>query len=180
MNPTMKSTLASLSLALMILVAPFALAKDDCASFKWDMTRERALFIGEATPAVAGNNADEAPTIATDRLYQLALAPQEQVRYPAASSKKMLADGAYGGLVRFRVEQAGAYRVALGSGFWIDVANAGKTIPSIDFGGSPGCSTPRKVVIYDLPAKQDLVLQFSGATEEQVRVTLTAVSKPAK
>ncbi len=109
------------------------------------------------------------------QLYQLTLAEQPQVIFAATPGKKMLADGASAGLVRFKPSAAGAYRVSLSRGIWIDVIADGKAIASTDFGGAPGCETPRKVVLYQLPANTELLLQFSGAADADVRVAITAV-----
>lgn len=151
-------------------------ADSACEGFKWDVSREHRLFMGEATAATAGKSLDDAPVLQLDRLYELGLSPQPDVRLPVPSSKKMLADGANAGLVRLKLSQAGQYRVALSMPFWIDIAANGQLIPSIDFNGAQGCDKPRKVVIYDLPANQDLSLQFSGLTDDKLRVTLTAVA----
>jgi hypothetical protein len=81
--------------------------------------------------------------------------------------------------VHLQVPAAGPYRVSLDQGFWIDVVSNQKYIESTDFGGISGCNAPRKVVIFNLPAGQDLVLQLSGAAKDRVRVTLTPVPAAA-
>lgn len=152
------------------------MAAADCDGFKWDVARERAVF---ATPAAAVTTAASAATTVTaepGKLYRLTLLPQEQLQLAAEPSKKRIADGAYAGLVRFRVPKAGAYRVSLDQGTWIDVVDGGKTIASDDFNGSPGCKAPRKVVVYTLPAERDLVLQLTGEVEAQVVFSITPVA----
>jgi hypothetical protein len=90
-----------------------------------------------------------------------------------APAKKALPDGAYAGLVHLQVPAAGAYRVSLDQGTWIDIVGDQKFVESTDFTGLPGCNAPRKIVLFNLPAGQDLVLQFSAAAKDHVRVTLT-------
>lgn len=165
--------------AMAALLVQAASAQDACTGFKWDVAREHALFSGAASAADAGATPAEAPLIALDRLYQIALLPQETLRFAAPSSKKMLADGASAGLLRFRVPRAGSYRVSVDAPFWLDVVADGKTIASTDFNGSPGCDKPRKIVVYSLPADTELMLQLSAAPESQVRVSVTAVGKAA-
>jgi hypothetical protein len=114
-----------------------------------------------------------APQLEPNQLYELALAPQEQVTFAVAPGKKMLSDGAYGGVTHVHITQAGSYRVSLSAPFWIDLASGDKLITSGDFTGSSHCDTPRKIVQFALPAG-DLVLQLSGATSAQVRVTITS------
>ncbi len=152
-----------------------AFAGDPCLDFKWNLTAERALFAGEAKALAVGASSAAAPLIEIGQLYQLALAEQQQVVFAAAPGKKMLADGASAGLVRFKLSAAGAYRVSLSRGIWIDVIASGQAIPSTDFGGAPGCETPRKLVLYSLPANTELLLQLSGAADADVRVAITAV-----
>lgn len=157
------------------LVSP-AFAGDPCLGFKWNLATERALFAGEAKALAVGATAAVAPLIEIGQLYQFALADQQQVVFAVPPGKKMLADGASAGLVRFKPGAAGAYRVSLSRGIWIDVIAGGQAIASTDFGGAPGCETPRKVVLYSLPANTELLLQFSGAADTDVRVAITAVS----
>ena len=173
-------TLTRIVAAAMLLCFVQASAKEACESFKWDVSHEHALFVGKAERASAGQSVQSAPLLQLDRLYELALLPQDSLRFAASPSKKMLADGASGGLIRFRVPKAGQYRVALDVPFWIDIIAAGEVVPSLDFNGSPGCDTPRKVVVYELPAEQELTLQFSGLTEDKLRFTLTPVLAASK
>lgn len=175
----MKKLPAAFGILTLLLLQPVE-AKEPCEGFKWDVSREHSLFLEKPTAAAAGDSEKSATPVALDRLYELTLTPQDKIRFAAAPSKKMLADGAYAGLVRFRVPKAGQYRVSLNIPVWIDVAVDAKTIPSIDFNGSPGCDTPRKVVVYQLPADKNLTLQFSGGVDTKVSVTLTAVSATSK
>lgn len=147
-----------------------------CEGFKWDVSRERALFATQPEKASAGLDAVKITDIEPGRLYELKLAPQEQVQLAAAPGKKSISDGASAGLLRFHVERDGQYRIALSHGFWIDVIANGAPLSSLDFSGSPDCAAPRKVVVYRLPAKQELLLQLSGNVEGSVRLSVTAVS----
>jgi hypothetical protein len=76
-------------------------------------------------------------------------------------------------LIRFQVPKAGNYRVAITSGHWIDVVDGTQLIRSRDFQGQHGCDLLHKVVEFSLPAGRDLILQFSGAAEEKMRVAIT-------
>jgi hypothetical protein len=149
-----------------------AAADDPCTGGKWDVTQEHALFSKAPDSIPAGHDLASAPVMKAQKMYELALTPQSGVTFILPPAKKMLADGAFAGLVHMQVPTAGAYRVSLDQGFWIDVVGDQKLIESTDFGGVPGCTAPRKVVIFNLPAG-DVVLQLSGATKDHVRVTLT-------
>jgi hypothetical protein len=153
-------------------------ADDPCAGFKWNVTPERAVFSQKPHPTAAGHDSTSAPAIKTQTLYDLSLSPQDGVKFAAGPGKKQLSDGAFGGLVHFRVPKAGAYRVSLDQGLWIDIVNNQQLIESTDFTGAHACSAPRKIVQYTLPAAQDLILQLSGATKDHVRLALTPAPSP--
>jgi CxxC motif-containing protein (DUF1111 family) len=171
----MKMATRALAALALVLSATSAFAAK-CDGFKWDISREKALFATEPVALSAKADAMRAPAVKPETLYALRLLPQEQVNLVAPPSKTSIADGASAGMVRFRVARSGTYRVALDLGFWVDVIADGKPIASTDFSGSPDCRAPRKVVMYALPADQDLVLQFSGAVEPQLRFAITAVA----
>jgi hypothetical protein len=153
-------------------------ADDPCTGGKWDVTQEHALFSKAPEAISAGHDLASAPVMKAQQMYELALSPQTGVTFILPPAKKMLADGAFAGLVHMQVPAAGAYRVSLDQGFWIDVVGNQKFIESTDFGGVPGCTAPRKVVLFNLPAG-DVVLQLSAAMKDHVRVTLTPVPAAA-
>lgn len=159
--------------------SPALAAGDPCAAFKWDASREVAIHRTTAEALSAGRTASDAPTIQAERLYALALQPQESVTFVATPSKKQLADGASAGLLKLRVSEAGRYRIALDSGFWLDVVRDGKSLDSLDFNGSAECASPRKIVVYELPAGVDLFVQASAASSPSAKLSVTrVVAKP--
>jgi hypothetical protein len=157
---------------LLLSGASVAVADDPCTGGKRDVTVEHALFSKSPEAISAGHDLASAPIMKAQKMYELGLSPQSGVTFILPPAKKMLADGAFAGLVHLQVPTAGSYRVSLDQGFWIDVVGNQKFIESTDFGGMSGCNAPRKVVIFTLPAG-DVVLQLSGAMKDHVRVTLT-------
>jgi hypothetical protein len=174
----MKKFACAAALAAALLSGIPAFAADPCSAYKWDVSNEVRLF---ATPPTAVNAAATAPVpaISTGKHYALALLPQDTVQYATPPSKKMLSDGAFGGLLKFTVERAGAYRVAIDGGFWLDVVHEGKSLPALDFNGQRQCMGPHKIVVYELPAGTELLLQIAAASESMARLTVTPVAAPA-
>ena len=155
-----------------------ALADEGCIDFKWDVSKERALYAGTPAALVAGKDAKSAPAVVPDHLYKLQLANQGQVSF-AASPGKTAAASAFGGLAILKVPAAGDYRVAVDLPIWIDVASRGALVSAKDFEGQHACGAPHKIVEFELSAAQPLVLQFSGARSESILLTVTA-SPPRK
>jgi hypothetical protein len=156
-----------------VSASPALAADDPCGAFKWNVTEERAVFSQKPEAATAGRDASSAPTLKTKTLYELSLAAQESVKFVAPPGKKGLPDGAFAGVVHLRIPKSGPYRVSLDQGFWVDIVGHNQLIESSDFTGAHACSAPRKIVQYNLPAGEDLVLQLSGATKGRVRVAIT-------
>lgn len=162
--------------ALLAMQAAAAATLEACKAFKWDVSQEVQLYHTAPTALAAGTAATAAPAIDVDRFYALTLSPQESVAFKVSSGKRMLSDGAYAGVLRLRVAQAGAYRIAIDSGFWLDVVQDGQPLRSIDFNGSQDCEGPHKIVVYMLPAGVDLYVQLSAASGPQVRLSVTRVA----
>jgi len=150
-----------------------ALGADACTDFKWDVSKERALFTGPAATLVSGVNVKSAPVIVPNRLYQLQLLPQGRVHFAAVPGKKTPPAGAHAGLARLKLPESGSYRIAVDAQFWIDVASKGSLVPAKDFQGQSGCSAPHKIVEFDLAGTDAFILQLSSAAPDRVRVTLT-------
>lgn len=146
-----------------------------CDTFSWDVEHELALLATPPTPLAAGDGSAPAQ-IEIGTLYRVQLLAQDQVQLAARPGKPMLDDGAMAGLLTFRVPETGAYRVAITTGHWIDVVDAGQIVASTDFQGRRGCPLVHKIVAFDLPAGRDLVLQFAGGAAATADVVITRVS----
>ena len=168
------------TLAVSVMISALASMRvrsaDPCDAFSWNVAHERAVFATPAVAVTAAAAAGAAPTLAVDRLYDIALTPQGQVRFALTPEKKALADGAYAGMVTLHIPVAGRYRVSMSEGFWIDLIADGKFVPTDDFTGSHACRAPRKIVQFILPAG-DLTLQFANTNSASVQVTITAAPK---
>ncbi len=157
---------------LLIAGAGFAAgAEDPCAGYTWNVSRERALFAAAAQPVAAGRDRSSAPTIRSDLLYEVSLAPKADVQFAVRPSAKTLARSDYAGLVRLRISAPGIYRISAADRSWIDVASAGKLVPSNSFMGREGCNAPRKIVAFEL-ASGNVVLQLSGPADH-LRIAVT-------
>jgi hypothetical protein len=156
------------------LWAATAYAEDPCTGFKWDIAHERALFAGGAQAVTAVREAGSATELAAERLYGISLLPQASVALRVPAGPKSNFDGAFAGFARLDIAAPGVYRVSLDQPGWIDLVGAQGVIPSSDFSGQRGCSTPHKVVQFRLPAGR-VLLQLTGIGNSQVRLTLTRV-----
>ncbi len=162
------------ALLLSIAAVP-AHADDPCAGFKWDVSKERALFAASAQPQAqaAGKDGTGTPVLVPDRLYVLRLAPQDQVSFSVPPGKASRGEGSFAGLVELKIPAAGTYRIAVDLPLWIDVATNGKLVSAKDYQTQHSCDAPRKMVEFDLEGRERLLLQFSGADQQTVRVTVT-------
>ncbi len=149
-------------------------ADDACIDFKWDVSKERALFAGTATALKSARESASAPVIVPNRLYQLHLTPQDQVTFAVNPGKKTAAEPTFAGLATLKVAAAGAYRIAIDLPVWIDVVASGSLLPAKDFEGQRNCSAPHKIVEFDLTGEQPFVVQFSNGMNENILLTVTA------
>ncbi|HEY4211066.1 MAG TPA: hypothetical protein VGM84_06280 [Steroidobacteraceae bacterium] len=161
-----------------LLAGPPALAQEvDGCKFAWDVAHELTVLKQAPQSVTAGAKPGaDSPVLRIDKPYQLKLVAQNSVTYAVKPAKPTLNDSVQGGLVRFKVDKAGLYRVSITSGHWIDVVDGSAVVKSKDFTGSRGCDRVHKIVEFDLPAGRDLVLQFSGSTDAQVLMAITPVT----
>jgi hypothetical protein len=170
----LKCAVYSMVLATAFAAAAPALSDESCVDFKWDVARERALFAGAATSLAAAADPKSAPVLLLNHLYELKLSKQEQVSFAVTPGKKSPRAGSYGGLVTFKIPASGSYRVAIDMPFWIDVVSNGALVAANDFQGQHGCSSPHKIVQFDLLGTRPFFLQLSNAAPDSVRLTVTA------
>ena len=165
---------ALLFLVFSVALASPAPAEEPCAAFSWDVSRERTLFGQKAQNLAVGNAVSAAPTLATDRLYQLQLRAHTEVAFATEPGKKMPDEGkTYAGFASLTVETGGIYRIALDQALWVDVIANDALVQAKDFQGRPGCNAPHKIVEFLLPARIPITLQFSGGRVSSVKVTVT-------
>jgi hypothetical protein len=179
MQPTRDKSF-SLLLALVLAGAALpALADDACVDFKWDVSKERALFAATPVKVPAGKDPRSAPVVVPNRLYLLGLVRQDRVAFSVHPAKEAASAPSYGGLARLKTPAAGNYRIAVDLPLWIDVAANGALLSPTDFQGQHACSAPHKIVEFELAGGQPVVLQFSNAGKDQVLLTVTP-SPPRK
>ena len=148
-----------------------------CENFTWQVGAELALLSGEPTLIQADASATNIGTmLQLGTFYRARLQPQSAVTLATRPGKPMLDDGAHAGLLGFRVPADGRYRIAISSGHWIDVVDAGSIIESLDFQGRRGCPLVHKIVEFALPAGRDLLLQLAGGTDAEVGVLIHAIA----
>jgi hypothetical protein len=150
-----------------------ALADEGCLDFKWDVSKERALFAETPSALTAGKDSKSAPVAVPNRLYALRLMPQDQVAFAVVSAKKTATSPAYGGLAALKIDAPGSYRIAVDLPFWIDVVSNGALLQPTDFQGQHSCSAPHKIVVFELAGTQPFLLQFSNAAKDSVLITVT-------
>ena len=174
----------SIKFLFSILIAAFAVsavhaADDPCTKFTWDVKNELAVMKQSARAVTGATKAGTSvPQLEVGKLYDLQLATQNKVTFAAKPAKPTLDDGGQAGLVKFKTDKAGRYRISITSGHWIDVVDGVQVIASRDFQGMRGCERPRKIVEYELAAGRDLVLQLSGSTDAKITLAITAAPTP--
>ena len=150
-----------------------ALADEACLDFKWDVSKERALFAEPPAAAVAGKNPASAPIVVPNRLYAVRLAVQDQVAFSVTPGRKTPATSAYAGLLSLKIPAPGSYRIAVDLPFWIDVVSQGTLVAAKDYQGQHACPAPHKIVEFDLTGVKPFVLQISNAPTDSVLLTVT-------
>lgn len=122
--------------------------------------------------AKAGGDADqlEGSALQIGQAADLALLPTPEVRFPVRPDNPG-GSVSHGGLATVHVEQAGTYRVALGSGAWIDLVRGGKALASIGHGHGPDCTGIRKMVDFPLDPG-DYVLQIAASGKPEIAVMI--------
>ena len=155
-----------------------ARAAEPCIEFAWDARAEHALYAMPAVQLAAASERPHGAVLSVDRLFQLRLSPQTEVRYPTPPGAHSASEHAFGGLAEFTLAVAGAYRISADGPVWIDVAFNGVLLKPQDFEGRRGCRNPHKIVEFVLPMGVPLTLQLSGAVSADLKVTVTP-SPPA-
>lgn len=169
------NVLASL-VACFAAALAFAHEGGDCSAFTWDVSRELAAMRTPAIPVAATvKSAPESPALSLGKHYSATLQPQDSVTFVAPPARQRKADKPMAGLLHFKTEKAGRYRVALSSRHWIDLLDGAAMIDSTSHEGRGGCALIHKVVEFELPASRVITLQLSGGDAAVVGITVKLV-----
>lgn len=147
-------------------------AAKDCSTVRADLPAELAGW-SAASPldAATGPAKFAKARLTIGSAVTAKLARTSDVTY-AVRPEKPGGSVSYGGLFGFEVKQEGTYRIALGSGAWIDVLKGKKAITSSAHGHGPDCSGIRKMV--DFPLKNGrYTLQIAANGQPQLTLLIT-------
>lgn len=168
----MREILTVMALVIALAAAP-AFGDGRCTGFKWDISKELALWSEPSVMLTAGDTIAAAPAIAVGRLYEVHLMPQAAVTFAVAPGRSPPTDGTYAGLALLKLDAPGNHRIAVDVPLWIDVVAHGQLATVTDFQGQQNCDGPHKIVEFELNGAQPFVLQLSGSPKATVRVSAT-------
>jgi hypothetical protein len=114
------------------------------------------------TPLRAASKADAlgAATIMPGKGADAVLLSAPDVTFPVRPSHPG-GTVSYGGLVGITVREAGTYRVAIGSGAWLEMVRDGQALVSTAHSPGPACTGVRKMVDFAL-VPGSYLLEISG------------------
>jgi hypothetical protein len=121
---------------------------------------------GDLPRAFAAWNAPASASLAVGRPF--IMRAQSPAVIPWAVPAKKPSNGA---VASFRIDRAGAYRVGLNNGAWIDVVRGGKSLRSTTHGHGPICTGLPKIVDFTLP-RGTYMLQLSGMPADETKVMI--------
>src|ERR1700761_7439604 len=124
----------------LLSLSSLARADDACMDFKWDVSRERALYAGTPLNLGAAANRATAPSTTANKLYMLKLAPQEKTEFVVTPGKKNPGIGGYAGMVILQISTPGSYRISIDEPLWVDVVSDGALLTAKDFQSQKACA----------------------------------------
>ncbi|MDD3798597.1 MAG: homogentisate 1,2-dioxygenase [Novosphingobium sp.] len=170
MNRTARSILAIAALFTFTLPAHAQNAAAECTVPVVPEGELAAWAEPSALPAAGNRRGLAAARLPVGQAAQVKLLPTPDVTYPLRPEKPG-GSVSYGGLIEFRIAEAGTYRVALGTAAWIDVLFHGKGLVSKAHGHGPECSGIRKIVDFDLkPGRYTLQISANGEPQTTVLI----------
>jgi hypothetical protein len=168
MNSRFLILLAASTLALAPISA-FAQTPPACTTTDTTLAGEFASWTTKANIAAAtASKALSKSELTVGKAAAVTLPSTADVKYVTQPDKPG-GSVSHGGMLAFKVAEAGTYRVGLSSAAWIDVLKDGKAIESTAHGHGPDCSTIRKVVDFPLTPGR-YVLQISANADAQIGV----------
>lgn len=171
---TMKTLLVLAALAAAAPVAaqaPASTPAEACTGAAPVLPPELAAWASRVKLTAAVDPAGlDAARISPGKAIDARLSPGTKVHFGDGPGRaKDVGDNA--GMFAFSVDRPGTYRVALGSGGWIDVLEGGKAVESSAHGHGAKCSGIVKMVDFPLKAGEH-VLQIEGSKEATIGILI--------
>jgi hypothetical protein len=161
----------TVALLLPLLLGSAALAEEPTAACTAPVapTGELAPWSSPAALNAAKDAGSlRAANLPVGQAVRVTLLSTPEVKFPLRPEKPG-GSVSYGGLIAVDIAQAGTYRVALGSGAWIDMVKQGKAVASVAHGHGPDCSGVRKMVDFVLTPGR-YTLQLGANADAQITV----------
>ncbi len=164
---------AALGLAPIAASAQEALAKPAAACAAMDKTLpvDVAAWTAQTPMAAATTAAGLGKATLTPGKAILADLPMTPQVTFVTQPEKPGGTVSHGGMFGIKIDTAGTYVIALGSGAWLDVLKDGKALESTAHSRGPECSTLRKMVDFPLQPGR-YVLQVSANADAKLPILL--------
>ncbi|MBS0364171.1 MAG: homogentisate 1,2-dioxygenase [Proteobacteria bacterium] len=147
-------------------------AKANCAAMDQNLPADLTGWTAQTPLAAAANPAGLAKAAIAPGKAIAADLPQTSMVKFVTQPERPGGSASHGGMYELRVEKAGTYVFALGSGAWIDVLKDGKPLTSTAHSHGPACSTVDKLVDFRLEPGR-YVLQLSAAPDPKAGILVT-------
>ena len=143
-----------------------------CAAFKWPIDKERAAF---ESPDLEKLSSGTSKGPWGEQVFALRLQPAKDVAFPIPASAKKNPPDTFGGTLSFAPPAAaGPYQITISNHSWIELAQNGTALKTVDHSGAKGCDGIRKSIRFNIGAAP-VTLQVSGSTDETVNVSIRPV-----
>lgn len=175
MKWTMFTMFAALALPAAAQDMPMPQAAPVCPKDAEPIPPALAAWANKAPLAAATDTASLAKAVVTPgAAVDLALADTPAVTYIVRPSHPG-GSVSHGGMLSFTVASPGTYRVAIGSGAWLDVVQGTTSLESVGHGHGPNCSGIRKMVDFTLQPGT-YVLQIAGNGAAHIPVLIARLN----
>ncbi len=155
--------LLPIALAFLPIPALAQAADPNCPAARPALPPELASW-SRQTPVSAGVKPGDGATVEIGKAALVSLHPAKHLEFTPPA--KAAAD-ANGGTLALAIVKPGTYRVALGTGAWIDLVHDGRPVASKAHGHAAKCSGIAKIVDFALEPG-NYTVQLSGSTPDTV------------
>ena len=163
---TLRTTVRLLAAALLVGALPAHAAETGgCGAFAWPIEADKALLSkAERTPS--GATID----VSAPKAFRIEMTTADKADFAVAPGRPP-APGAPAGTLTFTA-RAGLYQFTMTDRVWIDLVQAGRSLPEAGFSGVLDCDGARKSVRFEL-ADGPVLIQLSGSPARTTAIAIT-------